>query len=365
MSKTKVNVAKTTLKDPELIGMFNAMVGTSDPDPNIVIPKYESILENADSIIHILDSFVKSPCYNAFKNIFSKGFEEIIEFISKSKIQLNELKLERNDKILSGDDLNELNSHPEKIQEYITNMELKYKISQLGDTYNKLKNSPVIKEFVMIAKNLKNAVMLEKKRSGSQKHDLEDKDMLLPNFILESDGDFMILFNFTALDFKQMFLSELMDKTFSKYILFMLHLIYKKVILIVKEITSPDIDVDKFSELLIKNIDEIRKHIPRCDKAFDKIKSSVDLLKTNFGEYYKDFISSQNPGIIVENFVVDVASNSTADMATTRQFREIIKFYRNNMSSKIKDPKIKKIFQMVGENLDILEEKTSSKDEKE
>jgi hypothetical protein len=211
----------------------------------------------------------------------------------------------------------------------------------------------------MTTRNLKNALMMEKQRSKQSKHNLEEKDHLNSSFITKSDGDFLILFNFTTLDFKQMYYSNHMTPEINKYILFVLHLIYKKCLEMVKEITSPDIDVDKFSELLVKNIDEIRTHIPRCDKAFDKIKSSVGMLKDNFGEYYKDFISSQNPGIIVENFVSDVAKGSKTDPETTRQFRSIIAFYQKHMQSRITDPKVKKIFQMVGANLDILEEKTT------
>ena len=209
----------------------------------------------------------------------------------------------------------------------------------------------------MVARNIKNALMLEKERSASQKHNLEDKDQLSNNFIVKADGDFLKLFNFSCLDFKQLYYHELMTPELSQYLLKVLYLVYSRSVNIVREITSPDIDVEKFSELLVRNIDEIRKHIPRCDKAFDKIKQSVELLKNNFAEYYKDFISSQNPGIIIEHFVFDVAQNSEADMATTMQFKEIIKFYREHMQSSVKDPKIKKIFKMVGENLDILESK--------
>jgi hypothetical protein len=359
--KVKTSVAQKTVSDPELIDMFNKMVGASEPDPSIVIPKYEKIMNNSLEIIQILESFIKSPCAMTFMNDFNKAFMEIRDFINNSNAQLNELKLEKNDKILSGADLNELNSHPEKIQEYLSNLDFKYKLNRLGEFWLKLKDSPVVKEIIMSARNFKNALMMEKQRAGTQKHDLEDKDHLSSSFIMKSDGDFMILFNFTSLDFKQLYYHEFMNNNLSKYILFVLHLIHKKIMIIVKEITSPDIDVDKFSQLLVKNIDEIRKHIPRCDKAFDKIKQSVSLLKDNFGEYYKDFISSQNPGIIVEHFVLDVAKSSNADMATTRQFRDIIAFYKKNMQSRIKDPKVKKIFSMVGSNLDILEDKASKK----
>lgn len=364
-SKPKISVGKQSIKDPELIDMFNRMLGNGDPDPNIVVPKYEKILSNSKGIIQILETFVQSPFAKVFSYDFKKSFNEIVHFVNDSKKQLDELKLENNDKILSGDDLNKINANPEKIHEYLSNIDFKYKIIHLGESYNKLKDCNMIKDIIMTARNFKNSLMLEKERSGSQKHDLEDKDKLSANFITNADGDFLTLFSFSSLDFKQIYYHDNMDPNFSKYILMVLHLVYKKIMFVIKEITSPDIDVDKFASLLVNNIDDIKKHIPRCEKAFEKIKQSVDLLKSNFGEYYKDFISSQNPGIIVEHFVIDVAKSSKADPAVTRQFREIVKFYRTHMQSKIKDPKVKKIFSMVGANLDILEEKTRKETKKD
>jgi|ERR1700678_2335089 len=348
--KNKVNTATKTMKDPELIDMFNKMIGTSEPDPYIVIPKYENILKNSNETICILESFINSPCIKSL-NSFNKGINEISEFVNNSKIQLETFK---NDEILTNDDLKSISNIP---------INFKHKLSKLGEYYGKLKDCSLVNELIMVARNLKNVLLLEKTQSKSSTHNLEDKDKLSPNFILNSDGDFLILFNFSSLDFKQLYYyCDSQDNTNNNYILFVLHLIYKKIINIVKDVTSPDINVDKFSELLTNNIDNIRKHIPRCDRAFDKIKQSVGLLKNNFPEYYKDFISSKNPGIIVENFVFDVAKSSVADITITRQFRDIITFYRTRMQNNINDPKINKIFQMVGANLDILEEKTTKED---
>lgn len=353
--KVKISTAQKTMKDPELIDMFNKMVGCGEPDPNIVIPKYEKIMNNSETIILILESFMNSPIYATFYQDFNISFGEIKNYIDSAKKSFEELKLEKNEKILSGEELNQINSDLEKLQEYLMNMDLQYKISKLGESYNNLKDSIFVKEAIMIARNLKNVLMMEKERSGSEFHDLENPESLKNNFILKADGDFLKLFNFTNLDFKQLMYHELMNPELNEYLLKFLHLLYIRCINIVKEITSPDIDVEKFSELLVKNIDEIRRQIPRCDKAFNKIKESVELLKSNFGEYYKDFVSSKNPGIIIENFVSDVARNSEADASTTRQFREIINFYRKRVQNKIQDPKVKKIFEMVSENLDILE----------
>jgi hypothetical protein len=363
----RAKVVSKTIKDPELVDMFNKMVGASDPDPQIVIPKYERIFANTKEVVDILDKFSKSPCARVFSPLFGKGFKEIEDFVTAARPTLLGLELEQNDKVLSGEDLHSINTDPTKLTEFLNNMNNRYKTTQLGPKYTNLRECPPVKEMIMLARNLKNALITEKDRKKSTKHDLEDKSKLSDDFIVNSDGDYLRLFNFTFLDFKQLFISDLMTDAFKNYILLVLHYIYLRVITIVKDITSPDIDVEKFSEILVRNIDEMRKHIPRCDKAFDKIKQSVGLLKNNFGGYYKDFVTSQNgnPGIIVENFVLDVAKDSKADLQTARQFKMIVAFYRQQMASrKINDPRIRKMMALVGENLDILETKMDPKKRK-
>lgn len=357
----KVKVTQKSIKDPELIDMFNNMLGEGSPDPAIVIPKYESIMLNAREILQLLEALMRSPLRASFYFDFKKGFDEIRKFIDVSGVALDALAMEKNDKILTGAELHEINSHPERIQEFMNNMQLRYKISNLGESYKNLKSSGFVKEMVMTTRNIKNSLMLEKERTKAEHHCLEVKENLTPDFIVQSDGDFLELFSFSTFDFKQLYLHETMSPEFSKYILFLMHLLYKKMSIIIREITSPDIDVDKFAEVLIRSISEVRKHIPRCDRAFDKIESSVGLLKQNFGEYYKDFISSQNPGIIIENFVSDVARNAKADLTTTNQFRRIIQYYRKSMSGKIQDPKVKKIFELVSTQLDALETEVRKK----
>jgi hypothetical protein len=228
----------------------------------------------------------------------------------------------------------------------------------LKEAYNGLKECRPVQEIVMITRNIKDVLMMEKERRKTAKHDLEDKDALSMMFITKCEGDSLILFQFSSLDFKQIsYHEEFLTPDLRKYMLFFLHILYKKGLEIVKLITQPDIDVEKFSEVLVRNIGQVRKQIPRCEKAFDKIAKSVDLLRGNFDDYYKDFVISQNPGIIIENFVGDVAKNSSADMEVTRQFRQIIKHFKQKMAGKVQDPKVKKLLSMMGKNLDVLDEK--------
>ena len=356
-------MVKKTLKDPDLLDAFNKMMGNTDPEPDIVIPKHKRIHLQSTEIIGLLSKFVASPCSGAFTPQFPKAFNQIRSFIEESNACLNSLILEENDNVMSSEDLQAMNADPAKLNTFLMDVNKQYKSADLGEKYRKLKQCSVVQEIIMIARRLKTALTLEQKRTAAKTHNLEDKKILTDGFIMNSDGDYLTLFNFTSLDFKQMFCSDLMVDEYRKYVLLVLHLIHVRAMAVVKDVTSPDVDVDKFSEVCVGNIDNMRKLIPRCDKAFDKIVNSVGMLKENFDGYYKDFVTSQsaNPNIIIENFVIDVANSNKADVQTTRQFREIIKFYHDRIASqKVTDPRLLKMIGMVSQNIDILEDKMDS-----
>lgn len=370
MSKVKVSVAQKTMKDKQLIELFNQMVGTSAPDPNVVIPKYDKLMELLRGMVNILHDFVRTaPPF--LRDEFPRGIEEIEQFVAKSYEDLKGFTLqERTDNTLSGEQLNQVNANPEIMNKVMENLGIKYNVDELGETYKNLKDSELVKSVIMTYRQLKEALAAEVERQKIKaelldtEHDLHDKTKLKAGFIKKSLGDVLHLFSFSSLNFKELYLSSYIGaatapKSMYNTVLFVLYLIYHRCDQIYKLVSSPDIDVDKFAEALVNNIQTIKKQIPRCDEAFSKIEESVNLLRDNFGGYYKDFITSQNPGIIVENFVLDVAKDSKANFKVTQQFKQIIAFYKKRMQGQIKDPKIKRIFDLVGANLDVLEKKTS------
>src|SRR5690606_16079398 len=113
-----------------------------------------------------------------------------------------------------------------------------------------------------------------------------------------------------------------------QYLMVVLHKLYAIGHDVYEAVSAPDVNVNDFVEVIMGSIGDVQKHIPRCDAAFKKIIESVDLLKGNFGDYYKDFTASGNPTIIMENFVVDVSKNTKSSPAVTAQFRRIIAHYR-------------------------------------
>lgn len=360
MQKTKSSVVKKTMKDPELILLFNQMIGTAEADSNIIIPKYENIYNTSVEILKILKKFATNQVSLMVSKTFPKGFQEMESFSDYWLEAINKYALEENEGIMSGMDLKEINSDPEKIMQILSNVQSKYKLEGLTQRYKDFKDSKIVKELILLARNLQNTVQIEKERTKAKTHNLEIKTDLSDGFIINSTGDFLPLFGFSCLDFKQLFYADCATEEYKKYVLLILHYIYVRVMIIVREVTSPDVDVAQLSEKIVDSIDDMRKHIPRCDQAFNKIKNSVSMLKDNFGEYYKDFVTSQNshPGIILENFVIDVAKAQSSDPETARQFRTIVNFYHTHVSSnKIKDPKIKHMLGMVNQNLNILEGK--------
>lgn len=354
-------MATKTMKDPELIEMFNQMMGASEPDPQIVTPKYESLLAASKDFVNLLIRFVKSPVNQIPENAEALG--EVVTFIKKAQESIASLTLaEKPNKIMMQHGLDNINKNPELMEKYLQNVADRYDIVELGKYYMNLKDSIVVKEMLMTAKNIRVLLRNEKERTHSKTDDLESA-VPSEKFILRAEGVSVEIFNFTRMNFKSLLGS--VDEKMRNYILIFLQMVYKKCTEGYKISTSPDIDVSKFSEVLVRSINDIRKHIPRCDKAFDKIEESVKLLQTNFDGYYKDFIQSQNPGIIIENFVLDVAQDSNADPQTTLQFRKIINFYKDHMKKQnIKDPKIQKLFDMLGQNLDVLEKKGGTSEKK-
>jgi hypothetical protein len=364
--QVKDKYLKTATGDADLMKLFNQMIGNDEPDPTIVIPKYERIYTGCNGILQMLNAFCSSPVATVFGSVYPNDFTMLRGFVKTGEELMGPLKLETEDKVYSGAELNAANADPAKLAQLMTSSKQTHKIANLGERYKTLKTCPVAQNVVMLARNIKTALGLEKERRKQAKHDLEVKAELRDGFIVNTDGDTLELFPFCKLNFKAMMLSDRMDVKMRGYTLTVLHLMYNRCIAVVQDLTSPDMDVDKFSELMVNSIGELKKHIPRCDQAFAKIQNSVDLMKNNFGGYYKDFISSQNPTIIAEHFLSDVARDTEADPSTTRQFRQIAAFYAKHVNnSGVKDPRIKKMMAMLGSNLDILDGDKKKEDTKE
>lgn len=129
------------------------------------------------------------------------------------------------------------------------------------------------------------------------------------------------------------------------------------------ELRSPDVDVDRFVNIIGENIDKLKKvpELSRCGGAFAKIKRSIGLLKENFNNYYSDFVETSDSTIIMQHFVLDVAQNTKADAKTTQEFRKIMMYYRkiaNNRGNN--DPKVNSLFDKIEEKFGALNKANSN-----
>ena len=208
MSKTKT-VTRRAMDDPELQELFNQMVGASDPDPKIVAPKYEAILEDSKVILKIFKvTWIDTQFVS--KDIladFNKSFDELRHFISDGEKQLQEITLTKNDGILSGDGVKDINKNPDSLQAKLAGLDHGYDLKKLGEAYKALKESAIIDKIIVAVRDLRKCVEESRVRNKRQIHDIEDKEKLRDEFILRCDGDFLqIMPSIFGLDFKQLWI---------------------------------------------------------------------------------------------------------------------------------------------------------------
>ena len=127
-------------------------------------------------------------------------------------------------------------------------------------------------------------------------------------------------------------------------------------------ISSPDVDIDKLSEVIVAAIEAAKKQIPRCDRAFKIIGNSVDMLKSNMNTYYKDFVATSNPTIIFESFISDIANDVNMDSQTLNQFKRIIFHFRKKSESMPKNSKLDTMFTSLDKIMSIMENNDSKEE---
>nr|QQV29732.1 hypothetical protein K-LCC10_0477 [Kaumoebavirus] len=324
----KVKVIKKTSQDKELLGAFNQMIGNGEIDPAIVSGKYENLYVYSHQCLLFLDAFSQQVLPMVFPE-YKTQFAEIKNWAAQHQkdilaFKLNKLTELTPAQIMSGDI---------------------YDRESLKQAYEGLKNSKLVKELLDIY-----IYLLPYKRH------IENKDKLSWGFILTSPGSEFRPFACSYLNIKELAGSPAMDKKIQTYILTILHALFENCSHIYSIMTSPDIDVNRMVDLLITNLKKVRGQIPDCDLAFKKLEGSVELLRNNFGKYYTECVTSDNPSAIMENFINDVATETKADNKMMRQFHRIISFYQKNLKGKIQDPKLKEMYETVNKKYQDIEQ---------
>ena len=331
-SKARMKEIRKMLGDGgDLNEMFEEMLGLRAADPEIIRPKFVRVRDEIRAIykvLHQLGNFV--PLREDFPKM-QQGMDEILTFATamRDELMLDEPENEDKYKPLEKNGMNEL--------------------------YKALKNNRFVKTLITLCGKLK----------AYHKY-FENASQLKDNFIGQEPGLSFYIFPFASFDLKLLWASDGIKPIIKKYILTILHNLYKYLFNIYKTVTSPDVDIDRFTAVIMTSIEEIKKvpRLSRCKRAFRRIEQSVELLQKNFDQYYRDSVSSENMCVILENFICDVSSQGGTDTKLLFEFKTIIS-YMHEMSEKSgqsKNPQVQKIFKTLKKTFETVERQTSFDD---
>jgi hypothetical protein len=331
--KVKIKQLKKAVGDVNISGMFEEMMGIKDAEPEIVVPKFVFVRNSIRYVYRVLNQFcnllsVDFPMYEV-------AFDEIRNY-SESMKESVYLK----------------HDHDEKEDNYSECTK-----EEINGLYRKLKENIYVRNLIILCSKLKR-----------YESSFSDQNNLKENFVNQEPGLTFKIFDFSSLDLKMLWVNEKMKPAVKKYVLMVLATLYKHTHAIYKCVTSPDVDVEKFTQLLINAIGELKKQpeLHRCTNAFRRIEQSVQLLKDKFDDYYRDSVASENADMLVMNFIVDVSNQGGANATLAREFRTIIKYMHkvSNKTGKSKDPNVQKIFKMLNNNFDMMEKSAGVKSKK-
>ena len=335
MSKVKVIKMKTTKADNEdMSAMFNQMLGIDNINMEIAYPRYMRIRKICEQIVKLFINVSSNPFIKSSRDL-EKQRKEIIVFCDQMQKLIDE----------------KMSLNLEKYT-YMWDKLPQVEYKQFAEYYEYCKKSDLILKCVQLCNNL-----------SYYKQHFTNLEVLNGKFIDKIPGVQWTPFPFTGLNLKHIFSLTTAGENTREYFLIVLNKSYEITRKLYDELNSPDIDLDKFSEIIMSSIDKICDipELNRCKRAMQKIKDSVSLLKNNFGQYYKDFLGTGNSTIMMEHFILDVAKDTKVDPSLSIEFNKIIKYYKKVAQTNIKDPKVKsmlekisdstKLFQSVGPNI--------------
>lgn len=354
MSRTKSPSVNATLQNKDVLQMFNSVIGTSGGGVKIEIahPKYEKMRTHAERFVKLIEVLCGSSALAKFP-----GDQQTLAPYAAS-LRANFTGS------FSAPDLSAYlwaaGATPAgSVEQKMMEGSMQYDkipeetLTAFSEVFEAVKKCSLVTTIIVTCKNL----IVHKKYIGAA-------DKLRDKFLLKTAGmRFAPLQGLPEFNLKQLYVSS--DAKDKEFLLLVMHKMYSIAHDLYESSSSPDVDVNSFSEVIIDSIKEVRGQIPRCDDAFDKISESVNLLKGNFGGYYKDYVASNNPTIIMENFVMDVAKDSNATPKVTMQFKKIIQHYRKIASNKTANSKMQALFSAVDQNFTELEKRGRQADEKD
>lgn len=320
--KKKINATSDDdMKD--LQAMFSQITGTSEADKEVLIPKINKIYMNIIEYNKVFKILLNFKRFTEQFEEYKFWFEDIAKFLDEL-IKTNEVDITK-----KYDDFNEHNYHTLDQKE-------------INTFYKVLKDNVSIKSIIITGSRL----------AAFKKH-IVDADNLDDVFINREPGITLQPLAFSTLDLKTIWNTDINEQA-KKFILSILRRAYIIGIDMHDIYTSPDVDIKKFSKILVDSISQMKKQIPRCDKAFAIIEKSVSMLEENFKSYFRGSVEAGNPSIIIESFIVDISTSQKASPMVTAEFKRIVSFLQKQ-SSQTNDPKIKKLFGMLNSQFSVID----------
>jgi len=314
-----------TIRDKELGDIFNQIIGAGKTNLNICAPKHIELLAYLRKVALVLDIFTNRSMFFAKLPKYANCADEFREFVADINGTVASAAVDVSPYAGNYDTV------PEVLRE------------EFSTKYAALKQCDEVAYMIKFCDNL-----------IPYKKNVADATSLNHNFIVNMPGVEYKPFPWSDLNLKQAILElELSDDRDTRgnveLVMLVLNKLYNISHNIYRCISSPDVDINEFVDVVMGKIVDLRKRIPRCKKAFDKLVESVNLLKNNFGVYYRDFVETQTGTIIIENFVLDVAKNTKTDPVMMKQFRDIVGYIRKAAGNQVNNPQAKMLFEKLNE----------------
>ncbi len=347
MSRVKVKKITT---DKSIVDNFHSLLGLNGANVDIVLPKIDSLLM---TIAEIKDIFKQIASHQTCDHL---PRQDMLQWFSDYAIVLPPIIAESYNKYLQ---YNKSLIVASAIAKELSTEQL----VSFGKAYEELKKSTMISTFLKLCRDLlEHKEILGKVPSISPNiptiitqpaNVIYDPEVEKPWLLIDSmsASSFSPFVPITRYNIKQVFMfldgQNKVKYTLIQILATIMNLTYK----IYKITTTPDINVEAFSSVILSNIQELKKYIPRCDLAFNKIAGSMHLLTGNFDNYYRDFVITKNPVVIMEEFILDVSRESTKEAKGRRQstllaaqFAKIVRFYKEKSNGKPRSAEEEAIF---------------------
>jgi hypothetical protein len=324
-----------SIKDKELEECFNNMLGVGVLDPHIIYPKYLDLIGNANLAIRLLNRFTCSVVGEAIEAAQPDTIMQIKHALVKWNQELAACTIivdPNASHVMTKQEIQAINTDKSILEDILKNKSSVPGIntSELNHKYNELKNSSAISSLIQTYSIMRKLLTAESQRTKQTKHNLADNANLLSDFITEAEGYHVQLFSFSNINFKSVVES---NNDIRRYVLALMSSLYALLEKTYDVYISPDVDKKKFCEVIISALDKAQSFYPGCNKAFDKLRSSVDLLDANFDKYYVDFVISKNSSVIFENFILDTKKSiKSDDRELISQFNRIMNKIAKNKS---------------------------------